>query len=228
MSHNNWFARILRFVGIVLMALTGGFTLLGGIGTFCAALYPDRYESMAALIPFQWLYIAFMVTGIVIGIWGIVATVLLVRGTRNSYMTSLLALVAGVVVGGFHIYMSRMLRGKSMPVDVVVYASVFTLAIFLLFRLPGIWKGVNFSKGDSRSNRPAGGVAAILLGIITLSIQYMMAATHTWDGINYADAFNTTLSMLGIMLMLGGLGLLLAPLFRHVQVDELHKQPVDA
>jgi hypothetical protein len=40
----------------LLMALTGDFTLPGGIGTTCAALFPTHFGSMAALAPFQWLY----------------------------------------------------------------------------------------------------------------------------------------------------------------------------
>jgi hypothetical protein len=46
MSSNSFFAKSLRFIGIVLMALTGGFTLLGGLGTTCAALFPTNWESM--------------------------------------------------------------------------------------------------------------------------------------------------------------------------------------
>src|SRR5512147_1971365 len=102
MSRNNFFARILRFVGIVLMALTGGFTLLGGIGTTCAALFPTKYETMTALAPFQWLYILFVLTGIAIGVWGILATVKLVRGTSDAYKMSLYTLIAGAVIGGIH------------------------------------------------------------------------------------------------------------------------------
>ena len=45
MSHNSFFAKFLRFIGIVLMALTGGFTLLGGVGTTCAALAPKCFPS---------------------------------------------------------------------------------------------------------------------------------------------------------------------------------------
>ncbi|MCK7526999.1 MAG: hypothetical protein MZV64_60035 [Ignavibacteriales bacterium] len=56
-----------------------------------------------------------MLTGIAIGVWGIRATVKLVKGAPDSYKMSLQALVAGVVIGFIHIYMSRMLRGKSMP-----------------------------------------------------------------------------------------------------------------
>ena len=209
MSTNSFFAKFLRFIGIVLMGLTGGFTLLGGIGTTCAALFPTKYDSMAALAPFQWLYILFVITGIAIGLWGIWATVKLVRGTAGSYKMSLQALIAGTLVGGLHIYMSQMLRGKSMPVDAVVYTTVFTLAIFLLFRIPSIWQGVNFDKGNTKSNLPAGGAAAILLGIMTLTIQYTMGSTHTWGGINYADAFNTAMTLTGLGLLLIGVGLFL-------------------
>jgi hypothetical protein len=42
MSINRFWAKSLRFIGIVLLALTGGFTLLGGIGTICAALFPTK------------------------------------------------------------------------------------------------------------------------------------------------------------------------------------------
>lgn len=206
MSQNSFIAKTLRFIGILLMALTGGFTLLGGIGTSCAALFPTNYDSMAALAPFQWLYILFVLTGIAIGVWGIWATVKLVKGAPDSYKMSLQALIAGVVIGFIHIYASRALRGKSMPVDAVVYTTLLTLVVFLLFRIPGIWQGVNFDKGGS--NRTAGGAAAILLGALTLTIQYTMASTHTWGGVNYADAFNTGMTIAGIGLLLLGAGIL--------------------
>ena len=210
MSTNSFFAKFLRFIGIVLMGLTGGFTLLGGIGTTCAALFPVNYESMAALAPFQWLYILFVLAGIALGVWGIRATVNLVRGTPDSYKTSLQILVAGTLIGGLHIYMSQMLRGKSMPVDAVVYTTAFTLVIFLLFKIPGIWQGVDFAKAKADRNKPAGGAAAILLGIMTLTIQYTMESTHTWGGVNYADAFNASMTMIGIGLLLLGAGLIVS------------------
>ena len=207
MSHNSGFAKFLRFIGIALMALTGGFTLLGGIGTSCAALFPTRYESMTPLAPFQWLYILFVLTGIAIGVWGIWAAIKLVRGAPDSYRMSMQALLAGVIIGGFHIYMSRLLRGKSMPVDAVVYMTALTLVVFLLFRIPAIWQGVNFDKSDRGTNNLAGGAAAILLGILTLTIQYTMGSTHTWGGVNYADAFNTGMTLTGLLLLLLGAGI---------------------
>lgn len=210
MSRNSFFAKFLRFIGILLMALTGGFTLLGGIGTSCAAFNPTGFgESMAPLAPFQWLYILFVLVGTAIGVWGIWATVKLVKGMPDSYKMSLQALIAGVVIGFIHIYMSRMLRGKSMPVDAVVYTTILTLVVFLLFRIPGIWQGVNFDKGSDKIGNMAGGAAAILLGILTLTIQFTMGSTHTWGGVNYADAFNTGMTVVGAVLVLGGTGFLL-------------------
>jgi len=207
MSHNSGLAKFLRFIGIVLMALTGGFTLLGGAGTTCAALFPTNYESMAPLAPYQWLYILFVVVGIALGVWGVWATVKLVKGTPDSYTMSIQVLIAGMLVGGFHIYMSRLLRGKSMPVDAVVYMTVLTLAVFLLFRIPFIWQGVNFEKSDRKANNRASGAAAILLGILTLTIQYTMGSTHTWGGVNYANAFNTAMTIVGIVLLMLGAGI---------------------
>jgi hypothetical protein len=207
MSTNSFFAKFLRFIGILLMGLTGGLTLLGGIGTTCAALFPTNYESMAALAPFQWLYILFVLTGIALGVWGIWATIKLVKGASDSYRMSMQALIAGVLIGGLHIYMSRMLRGSSMPVDAVVYTTVLTLAIFLLFRIPFLWQGVDFTKGKTKDNLPAGGATAIVLGILTLTIQYTMASTHTWGGVNYADVFNMSMTVIGVGLLLLGAGL---------------------
>jgi hypothetical protein len=207
MSTNSFFAKSLRFIGIVLMGLTGGFTLLGGVGTTCAAFAPAKYQSMAALAPYQWLYILFVLAGVAIGVWGIWASIKLVKGTSDSYLMSIQALIAGVLAGGFHIYMSRMLRGKSMPVDAVVYTTVLTLAVFLLFKIPFIWQGVDFAKAKAEKNKPAGGAAAILMGIMTLTIQYTMGSTHTWGGVNYADAFNSSMMVIGLALLLLGAGL---------------------
>jgi hypothetical protein len=122
---------------------------------------------------------------------------------------SLYALATGVVIGGFHIYMSRLLRGKSMPVDAVVYTTVLTLIVLLLFRLPFLWNGINFDKGSDQTSHMAGGAAAILLGILTLTIQFSMGATHTWGGVNYADAFNAAMTLIGFVLVIGGTGFIL-------------------
>jgi protein-S-isoprenylcysteine O-methyltransferase Ste14 len=207
MSTNSSFARFLRFIGIVLMALTGGFTLLGGIGTSCAALFPTNWESMAPLALFQWLYIIFVLIGIALGVLGIRTTIHLAKGKEKSYLEALYVLISGVLIGFVHIFVSRALRGSSMPVDAVVYTTVLTLVIFLIFRIPAIWQGVDFTRAKAEKNKPAGGVAAILLGILTLTIQYTMGPTHTFGNVNYADAFNTAMTFTGLGLLLLGIGL---------------------
>ncbi len=107
MSTDSFLGKSLRFIGILLMGLTAGFTLLGGVGTSCAALAPTNYDSMKGLAPFQWLYILFVLVGVALGIWGIRATILLVRGAKNSYREALIILIAGVLVGFTHIAASR-------------------------------------------------------------------------------------------------------------------------
>jgi hypothetical protein len=145
---------------------------------------------------------------IAIGILGIRAVVLLVKGTANGYKAALIALISGVVVGGIHIATSRMLRGSSMPVDAVVGMTVITLIIFLLFRIPGVWSGVDYSKAPKKANKKAGGAAALIVAGLCLTIQYWMGSTHTWDGINYANAFNASMTAIATLLILLGAGLL--------------------
>ena len=220
MSKIPFLTKLLRFIGIVLMGLTGGFTLLGGIGTSCAALAPTNWESLAPLAPYQWLYILFVLIGIALGILGIRATIMLVRGTEKSYRDALYVLIAGVVIGIIHIAASRALRGKSMPVDAVVYITILTFIVFLIFRIPSIWQIINFTKGKTKSNQTAGGITAILLGLLTLTIQYTMSSTHTWNGVNYANAFNVWMTISGLMCLLLGLGLTIQALGLKTRVNQ--------
>ena len=65
----------------------------------------------------------------------------------------------------------------------------------------------------------AAGAAAILLGTLTLSIQSLMASTHTWEGVNYANAFNTSLTLVGAACVLIGIGILVAPAIRKISAQ---------
>lgn len=218
MSNNRSFAKMFRFIGILFMGLTAGFTLLGGVGTTCVAVAPKNYDSMKALAPFQWLYGLFVLVGVALGIAGIRATIQLIKGAPQSYRSAMIVLLSGTAVGIFHIAVSRMLRGKSMPVDAVVYTTVLTLIIFLIFRIPSIWEIVDFSKGNAQSNRPAGGAAAILLGLLALTIQYTMGSTHTWNGINYADAFNLSMTVIGLACLAFGVGIFIRQSLKNFRI----------
>ena len=211
MSPNSFFAKFLRFMAIVLMGLTAGFTLLGGIGTTCVALNPTGFsESMALLAPYQWLYILFVLAGIALGVFGIYATILLIKGAEKAYRYTLSVLIAGAAIGILHMIVSQALRGKSMPVDAVVYTTALTLILFLIFRIPWVWQGVNFTQGSMQSNLPAGGAAAIAVGLLALSIQFTMGSTHTWNNVNYAEAFNVAMTGFGVACLLLGIGVILS------------------
>ena len=146
--------KFLRFLGILLMSLTAAFTVLSGVGTTCVALAAEKYDSMSAIEPYKWLYVIFVIVTLAIGVMGIRAVILLVKGRENAYRYSLMALVAGVVVGGIHMAVSRALRGSSMPVDAVVYTTVLTLIVFLIFRIPRVWELVDFSRDPLGGHRP--------------------------------------------------------------------------
>lgn len=207
-AQNPWWARTLRTVGIVLMSLTAAFTLLGGAGTTCVALDPTGFGGkFAGIAPFQWLYLLFVVVTLAIGGLGVRAVVLLVKARRGSYRLALLVLAAGLLVGLIHILASRVLRGASMPVDMVVYTTLITLVVFLIFRLPGLWRRLGLERPDIGSP-PGGLVAAIslgLTGLLTMTVQFIMAPTHTLSGVNYADLWHATLTVLALcQWLLGG------------------------
>jgi len=86
-----------------------------------------------------------------------------------------------------------------MTVDIVVYTTVLTLIISLLFRISGIWHGVDYEKpeGETKTGKQAAAIALGVTGLLALTIQFLMAPTHTIDGINYADVWHTTLKLLG-------------------------------
>lgn len=195
-----WWGKTLRILGIVLMSLTAAFTLMGGAGTTCVALNPTGFSGkFAGIAPFQWLYILFVLVTLAIGIWAVRAVVALARGARNSYRQALIVLAAGTLVGAIHMAASRALRGSSMPVDMVVYITLLTLAVLLLFRLPAIWSKLGFevpSQGGGKG-RAAAAIALGATGLLTLTVQFLMAPTHSIAGVNYADVWHATLSMLG-------------------------------
>ena len=211
MSRNTWWGKTLRFIGILLMGITALFTIAGGLGTTCVALNPTGFgESMAKLAPFQWLYVIFVIATTAIGVMAARAVFLLAKGRRNSYRYAIIALVLGIFVGTIHMMVSRNLRGKSMPVDGVVYTTVLTLIIFLIFRIPKVWQEVGFTSAgvNDKSGPMAVAVTLLVTGALTLTVQFWAGPTHTWGGTNWAAAFDVTRVLLGYSQLLSGAGLL--------------------
>jgi hypothetical protein len=211
MTRNTWWGKTLRFIGILLMGITALFTIAGGLGTTCVALNPTGFgESMAKLAPFQWLYIVFVIVTTAIGIMAARSVFLLAKSQPNSYRAAITALMLGIAVGVIHMLVSRALRGKSMPVDGVVYTTVLTLIVFLLFRIPKLWLGVDYTSGSSndKTGRMSAAITLIVTGLLTVSVQFWAGPTHTWDGTNWAAAFLVISTMLGLGQILGGIALL--------------------
>lgn len=202
--------KVLRITGIILMALTAVVTLLGGIGTSCVAIDATQYgPNMALLADYQWLYILYVVTGVVLGIMGFHATRLLIKSRPQAYKWALTTLVLGLAIGVLHIATSRSLRGSSMPVDAVVYVTALTLVLFLVFRIPSIWRQLNLTGHDDHTSGLGAGVAMIVAGIVIVTVQVWAGSTHTIGGVNYADVWHTQLAIAGGISLLAGSATLL-------------------
>ncbi len=215
--------KFLRFIGILFMGLTSALVLLAGVGTTCVALDATQYEGMEAIAQYQWLYILYVLTFVAFGIMGVRATISLVRGKENAYRDSLIVLVLSLVVGAIHMATSRALRegGSSMPLDFTVYAIVFTLLIFLLFSFPKIKQMVGFENAGDDGKTAAGGMTAIVMGMLFLSVQMWAGPTHIFDGVNLADAFHTQMMIGGGILFIVGLGMFVYAALNSANVNEV-------
>ncbi|MCB9421908.1 MAG: hypothetical protein H6667_19065 [Ardenticatenaceae bacterium] len=201
------FGKFLRIVGIVLLGLTAVITLLSGVGTTCVALDAAQF-GMDSLASYQWLYIFYVAAGIVIGALGIWATVGLIKSQNGAYRLSLIALILGLLTGGLHMATSRALRGSSMPTDFIVYATILTLVVFLLFRTPGIWNRLNLTSQDDDVTGIGAGVALIVGGTAVLTAHYWASLDHMIAGINQADVWHRQFMIIGWLAVVPGVVLL--------------------
>jgi hypothetical protein len=197
--------KFLRSIGILFLSISALSNLAGGAGTTCVALNPTKYEGFEAIANFQWLYFIFVIGTFAFGVMMTRAVVLIIKKRPNAYRYAMISLISAIVLGLIHIVVSRSLRGGSMPVDGVVYATILTAFIFLIFKIPGVWEKVDFTKGKRNDTELAGGAAAIVTGFLSLTIQYLMKSTHTINGVNYGDAFHITMTGLGSGLLFLGL-----------------------
>jgi len=226
MSDRKRWAKVLRVLGIIFMGITAVFTLMAGIGTTCVAFAAEKFSaSMALITPYKWLYILFVIFTTAIGVMMIRATVMIIKSKDKAYRYALLTLVLGIVIGLIHIIASRMIRGKSMPTDGVVYMNILTLIIFLIFRIPALWKEIDFSKPSGKDLSRSGAAFTLLLcGTAVLTAPLWGASTHTFipGGTNWANAWSQQLNLIGLFLCLAGSGMLFQPLLEKF----FHKFPI--
>jgi lysylphosphatidylglycerol synthetase-like protein (DUF2156 family) len=212
--------KAVRIVAIVLVALTAIVNVVGGAGTSCAAFTPDKFDSMKALIPLQWLYQLLVVTVIAAGLAGAWTTYTLARAQKNSYVAALVVVLVGMVLAIVQMTASRALRGKSMPTDLRLYVSIVTLLVLLVLRWPGIWQksGLGGTASGSGSWTAPTGTAAIVMGLTVLTVPVWVGQSHTFDGFNWVYAWDWQLLLSGALLVLSGIGLLVSQRLAHRRV----------
>ncbi len=224
MSKPPLIGKILRVFAIVLLGLTVTVTLLGGIGSTCAAFNAEAYESMAALVPFKWLYQILVVLNIAAAVYGIYATVALVQRKAQAYRSALVTLVVSLALAATQMTASQVLRGKSMPNDMRVYIAGFSLVVFLLLRLPGVWERVGFTSPGGGAGGTAAGLALFLSGATILTAHLWAGPTHTFGGINFADAWHAQLAVVGWALLSNGV---LALAWLGLEIGKVQRAPGD-
>ena len=211
MSKKKGWAKVLHAVGIVFMGITAIFTIMAGAGTSCVAFAAEKFgPNMAPIAPYSWLYILFVILTTAIGVMMVRAVVLLIKKKANAYRYTIISLLLGIGIGVIHMIASRALRGKSMPTDGVVYFTLLTLILFLIFKIPAIWKEMRFGQSDiDDTNKTAAAITLALTGIAVLTAPLWGAATHTFipGGMNWANAWPLQMSLIGSLLILSGVSL---------------------
>ena len=145
----------------------------------------------------------------------------------DSLLQTKSTLIAGIVVGGTHVYYSTMLRGTGMPGTVRVYLSVLTLVVLLLLRIPGIWQAINSGKPSAGSGAgTAAGLAMSVCGLAVVATPMWAGPTHTSAGYNWVNVLLVPLIVGGVVLMLAGISLLVFPKLQ-VRIGK-RPQPVTA
>lgn len=215
MSGTKWWGKTLRVLGIIFMGITALFTLMAGIGTTCVAVAAKNFgPKMAAIAPYSWLYILFVLLTTAIGVYMVKALIGLLKKKPQAYRDSIISLVLGIIIGVIHMIVSRSLRGSSMPTDGVVYVTVLTLIVFSIFKIPGIWQELHLdgTKPDD-INRIAAAFTLLLCGIVVLTAPIWGASTHIFveGGQNWANAWPTQMNMIGILLLATGIFTLFSP-----------------
>ena len=201
-----------RLVAIIFMGMTAAMNLLGGIGTVCAA-FIEEYSIVLGVksvlrankFDHTMKYKIFMFVAIIIGIFGIWATIKLVKGGKNVFRNALIILVVGTIASFIHYNTSMQIRGEGTPANVKFFSNVGTLIVFLLFLLPSIRDKVDFSKPGGNAEKTGGGLTAIMAGLLTLTTFYWVGSSHIFNGVNWVEDLTFSLVVLGSgFILIGG------------------------
>ena len=118
-------------------------------------------------------------------------------------------LVIGTLLGGVQYFASLTIIGKAVPANMKFYANAFTLFFFLILMIPGIREKVDFTEKGADEDKGAGaGLAAIVAGVLTLTVPMWAGFSHTFRGDNWVFVLSWQIVAGGVLLMLSGFVLL--------------------
>ncbi len=220
--------RILRTVAIVFLGLTAAMNILGGVGTTCAAFgFTREYRiAFADLYDYKWLYQILVVTTILIGLAGAWATIALAQSKRKAFRNALIVLIIGSILAAVQYIASQALRGEAAPANVKFFVNAATLVLFLVIRVPSIWQHVDFSAPESRiDGATAGGLAAIVAGIIVMTVPTWAGPSHTYFGENWVNVLLGPVTLSGLTLTVVGLLVLVRQIIRAIRSSGMLLEP---
>ena len=138
-------------------------------------------------------------------------TIGLARGKRHAYRDALIVLALSALFAGVQTFVSIALRGKGAPQNMRFYITTFTLVVFLLLRLPPIWKLIGGFQRGGGDAATTGGLAAFVGGLVVLTTLLWATPTHIGpDGANWVNVLRLPLLAGGSLLAFGGAALVWA------------------
>jgi len=203
---------VVRGILVVFMGLTAVFTLLGGVGTVCVAWFAENWRPFAVLAEYASVYQVCTVITLAAGLAGFVATFALLRGEKWAWSASVITLLVGFGTAATKMYYSNMLRGSTSPTNFRCYVTVLTLLIFLITRLPAIWKKVDLTKAPERFGSWATptGITLFVGGLVAITTPMWAASIHVVDGFNLVNVIRTELLLGGGLAVVSGISLMAA------------------
>ncbi len=208
-------SKIIRSVLFLFFLLTALFTLLSGIGTYCAAFDTEKYPSMLPLLPYQLLYQLLFFVSVAVGLWGLWETISLIRNKANVYRNAIIVLSLGLGAATVQMITSEIARGNSVPVNFRVYFTLFTLLLFLLVCYTPLWQRSGFAQSNKKDGPGMATIASALLigGIVILTTHIWVGNSHfAADGYNWVNDLRIFLNLAGWGMIFSGLALLLISL----------------
>jgi len=160
-----------------------------------------------------------VVLSVAVGIWGIQVMVALVRGGEKAYRNAMIVLIIGAITSGIQTFVSQSVRGSSAPVNMRFAVTVFTLIVFLIFRIPSLWRRMMFeTRLKGGTGKTAGGAAFAIAGLLTITSPLWVVQTHmeTW-----ISGIRLPLMIVGLTLAVAGAVVLVAderPVAEHNQI----------